>query len=43
MLTYICLMWIGITLNAPIWYYILIFLSASCKLAGALASVMKGD
>ena len=32
MLTLICLAWIGTILNAPFWYYVLLYLSMCCKL-----------
>lgn len=33
MLVMICVLWIGITLNAPTWFYVLLGLSAIIKTA----------
>lgn len=41
MLAYICLIWIGNRLNAPTWYYILIYISIFFKVFTSGMEFMK--
>lgn len=43
MFSLICLTWIGVALNAPLWYFILITLAACWNVGKLFSEDKKGD